>query len=170
MRFEYRANGVTQTKTLERFPFGARDFSCTVSPGGDRSASANFTDLWTGDESPNAGWGLTLFHIDDGIFAIWYTYDLDGEPTFFVLATSRQPDDSFSGTIFRQRNGTPFLQITDQPASPAADAVGSAVLRFSDGDSASFSYTLGGVSQTKPIARLVVGSRPAECQAGPAGG
>jgi hypothetical protein len=170
MQFQYTAGGVTQSKQLERFPFGARDFSCTISPGGDRSGSANYTDLWTGAESANAGWGLTLFHIGNDIFAIWYTYDLDGEATFFVVATSRQADDSYSGTIFRQRNGTPFLQIADQPASPAADAVGSATLRFTDGDSASFTYALGGVSQTKPIARLVVGSRATECQTGPAGG
>ena len=137
----------------------------TTSPDGDRSRTANYTDLWTGGESGNAGWGLTLFHIDEGLFAIWYTYDLDGEATFFVIAGSRQSDGSFAGTIFRQRNGTPFLQITDQPASPASDAVGSATLRFSDGDSATFSYSLGGVTQSKPIVRLVVGARPTECQA-----
>lgn len=164
LQFQYTADGVTQSKALERFPFGARDFSCTVSPDGDRSGSANYTDLWTGGDAANAGWGLTLFHIDSGIFAIWYTYDLDGEATFFVIATSRQSDGSFTGTIFRQRNGTPFLQIADQPASPASDPVGNATFRFDDGDSASFSYALGGVSQTKPIVRLLVGSRPTDCQ------
>ena len=34
--------------------------------------------------------------------------------------------------------------------------VGSAELRFSDGQTGSFSYTLEGVSQSKPIRRFVV--------------
>jgi alpha-tubulin suppressor-like RCC1 family protein/Tol biopolymer transport system component len=165
LAFDYTAFGTTQSKTLVRFPFGARNFSCTVDPDGDRSRTANYTDLWTGGESANAGWGLTLFHIDSGMFAIWYTYDLDGEATFFVIAASRQADDSYAGTIFRQRNGTPFLQISDQLASPASDPVGTASFRFTDGDSATFDYSLGGISQSKPIVRLRVGSRASECQA-----
>jgi alpha-tubulin suppressor-like RCC1 family protein/Tol biopolymer transport system component len=163
--FEYTALGSTRTRQLESFPFGNRGFSCSASPQASRDSASNYTDLWTGAEAPNAGWGLTLFHIDDGIFAIWYTYDLDGEATFFVITTQRQADDSFRGEIFKQRNGTPFLQIDGQPASPSSDVVGNATLRFSDGDSASFRYVIGGVDQTKPIARLLVGSRATVCSA-----
>lgn len=161
--FEYTVSGTLQRKTLARFPFGPRGFSCSATPSGVRARATNYTDLWSGADVPDAGWGLTLFHIDDGIFAIWYTYDLDGEATFFVISAERQGDGSFRGPVFKQRNGTPLLQIDEQPPSADADTVGEASFRFSDGETASFSYTIGAVSQSKAITRLVVGSRPTEC-------
>jgi len=113
--------------------------------------------------NPNAGWGLTLFQIDSNLFGAWYTYDVDGEAIFLVLATSKQTDGSFTGSLFRQRNGTPFSMINGQPPSVGSDNVGSVTLRFSDGANGTFRYVVGGVDQTKPITRLLVGSRPTEC-------
>lgn len=162
LAFQYTALGITQTKTLGRFPFGTRTFACTSSPNASRDDADNVSDLWTGAVA-NAGWGLTLFHVDNSVFAGWYTYDTDGEAVFFVIATTRQADGSFTGPIVRQRNGVPFLQIDGQASSAGNDVVGNATFRFSDGDSGTFSYTVGTVVQSKPIVRLLVGSRPSEC-------
>ncbi len=161
--FDYTVQGTTQHKTLVPFPYGSRTFACTASPQAARDAATNYSDLWTGTV-PSAGWGLTVFHVDDSVFAGWYTYDSDGEAVFFVLATTRQADGSFRGPIFRQRNGVPFTQIADAPSSAGTDQIGQATLRFSDGDSGTFEYTVGAVSQSKPIARLLVGTRPSVCE------
>ena len=163
LEFDYNVQGVQQSKTLTRFPFGTRNFACTASPQAARDNASNYSDLWT-STVPNAGWGLTLFHVDASLFAGWYTYDADGEAVFFVLATTRQSDGSFAGSIFRQRNGTPFAQIADANASPGNDLVGDATFRFSDGDSGTFSYRIGAVNQSKSITRFLVGSRPSVCE------
>ena len=161
--FAYTVDGITQQKTLTAFPYGARTFACTASPNAARDGATNYSDLWTG-AGGNAGWGLTVFHVDNSLYAGWYTYDSDGEAVFFVLGTSRQADGSFRGPIFRQRNGVPFSQIDGAPSSGGTDQIGEATLRFSDGDSGTFAYTVGNVSQSKAIVRLLVGSRPSVCQ------
>ncbi len=162
LQFDYVADGVSQGKRMTRFPFGNRTFSCSATPDASRRGAGNVSDLWTGSgDSP--GWGLTLFQIDSNLFGAWYTYDADGEAVFFVLATSLQADGSFSGQLFRQRNGVPFPQINGQPPSPGNDVVGSVRLSFTDGATGTFRYVLGGVDQTKPIVRLLVGDQPTEC-------
>ncbi|MGQ0799719.1 MAG: RCC1 domain-containing protein [Pseudomarimonas sp.] len=163
LRFAYSADGVNQTKVLQKFPFGGRNFSCTTSPGSSRRDARNFTDLWSGAGS-NAGWGLTLLHVDDLIAGAWFTYDSDGEAVFFVISTTRQADGSFSGSIFRQRNGTPFSLIDNAAPSPGNDVIGSARFVFADGETASFAYTVNGVSQTRAINRLQVGNQAQVCQ------
>ncbi len=162
LEFSYTVDGVTQSKRMTRFPFGARTFSCATTPDASRTSAGNVSDLWTGT-NPNAGWGLTLFEIDDNLFGAWYTYDVDGEAIFLVMATAKQTDGSFTGSLFRQRNGTPFSLINGQPPSTGSDNVGTTTLRFTDGANGTFRYVVGGVDQTKPITRLLVGSKATEC-------
>jgi hypothetical protein len=128
---------------------------------------SNYSDVWYGGPS-NAGWGLFLNHVDDSLFAVWYTYDTDREPLFLVITTTRQADGSFSGPVFRQRNGTPFNLINAAPPSGGSDQIGTASFRFSNGEAGTFSYVLGAVNQSKPIVRLQVGDTPTECESVPA--
>jgi alpha-tubulin suppressor-like RCC1 family protein/Tol biopolymer transport system component len=163
LAFDYTVDGISQSKSLSRFPFGARTFACSTSTTQSRADAANYTDLWTGAD-PDAGWGLTLFHVDDLLVAIWYTYDTDGEAVFFLLTTTRQPDGSFAGAVFRQQDGTPFSAIDEALPSPGEDIIGSASLRFIDGETADFRYVLGGVDQTRRIQRLLVGNEANICR------
>jgi alpha-tubulin suppressor-like RCC1 family protein/Tol biopolymer transport system component len=163
LAFDYSVDGISQSKTLRRFPFGARTFACSTSTTQSRADAANYTDLWTG-AGTDAGWGLTLFHVDDLLVAIWYTYDTDGEAVFFLLTTTRQPDGSFSGEVFRQQDGTPFSAIDEAAPSPGADIIGSASLRFIDGETADFRYQIGAVDQTQRIIRLLVGNEANLCR------
>jgi len=167
--FAYAIDGVSQSKTLEKFPFGARNFTCSTSPGGSRVDATNYTDLWSG-AGDNAGWGLTILHVDNLIFAGWYTYDSDGEAVFFILSGSQQTDGSFAGNVSRQRNGTPFSMINGNLASPGSDVIGSMRLVFVDGQTANFSYTIGSINQTRSINRLLVGSEGQQCRSVNVGG
>lgn len=161
--FDYTVDGITQSKTLARFPLGQRTFACATAADADRSSAANYTDLWSG-AGDDAGWGLTLFHVDDLLVAIWYTYDTDGEAVFFLLTTTRQADGSFTGEIFRQRNGIPFSAIDQAEPSAGADVIGSTTLRFIDGQTADFGYRIGSVEQTRRITRLLVGDEANICR------
>ncbi|MBD8528263.1 PD40 domain-containing protein [Pseudomarimonas arenosa] len=163
MRFDYQIEGVNQSKTLQRFPFASRDIVCATAPNFSRSEALNYSDLWTGNED-NAGWGFTLYHFDSSLVAVWYTYDLDGEAVFFVVSTQQTGPARFSGEVYRQRNGTPFSAIDGSLPSSGGDLIGTARFDFIDGELADFSYEIGGVSQTRQIRRLLVGSEASVCR------
>lgn len=163
LQFDYSVDGVSQSKSMTRFPFGSRQLACRPAAEPGRQRSSNYSDVWWGGES-SSGWGLFINHLDDALFAVWYTYDVDREPLFLVLSTTRQADGSFAGEVFRQANGTPFSMIADAPPSATASAIGRASFRFSDGGNGVFSYTLGAVVQSKSISRLLVGTVASDCE------
>lgn len=161
MTFAYTVNGQSVTKSLSRFNFSGKDLLCKTSAAGRASAS-NYSDLWY---SPSAsGWGLHVSHLSDDLYATWYTYDLDREAIFLIGALRKQADGSFSGPVLRQRNGTPLAQINGSAASPGSDSVGTATVRFSNGENGTFSYTVGNVTQSKPISRLQFGNASSVCE------
>ncbi|HYE87777.1 MAG TPA: nidogen-like domain-containing protein [Vicinamibacterales bacterium] len=167
LRFDYSYNGQSQSKQLTRFPYGASQIVCRAGSTASRAAATNYSDVWWGG-SGNPGWGLFITHVDNNLFALWYTYDGDREPMFFVIGAARQSDGSFTGRVHRQRNGTPLLQINDAPASPGSMDVGSATFRFSNGETGTFSYIVGAVSDNKPISRFQFGTAAAICESTPA--
>jgi hypothetical protein len=164
MSFSYTIGNVTQTKQMTRFPFGAKDLVCKATSG-SRASASNYSDLWSSPGS--SGWGLQISHVDNDLYATWYTYDGDREAMFYVGATARQPDGSFTGTLVKQRNGTPYPQIAGQRPSPGSDPVGTATFRFTDGENGTFSYTVGNVTQSKPIRRSQFGSTTSVCEVVP---
>lgn len=164
LSFDWTVNGVSQREQLTRFPFGDRDIVCRPASG-SRAGATNYSDLWWTPAS--AGWGLQLSHVDATVYATWYTYDTDREAVHYQAVTTRQADGSFSGNLFRVRNGTPYAQIDGAPANGGADAVGTARFRFSDGERGSFEYTIGGTTQSKAIERTVFGNTPNVCSVEP---
>ncbi|MBD8526367.1 PD40 domain-containing protein [Pseudomarimonas arenosa] len=163
LRFEYQVGAVSQFKQLTRFPFGPRRLVCRPSSDPNREFASNYSDVWWGG-ADQSGWGLFLTHVGDGLFAIWYTYDLDHEPLFLSLLTQRQADGRFSGQVFRQADGLPFDQIDNQPPSPGAQAIGTVSFEFDNGAHGRFSYQIDGVNQTREIQRLQVGSVASSCE------
>lgn len=163
LRFDYQVGAVSQSKLLTRFPFGPRRLVCRASPDASRTFASNYSDVWWGG-AEQSGWGLFLTHIDEGLFAIWYTYDLDHEPLFLSLLTQRQADGSFSGEVFRQADGLPFDQINGQPPSSGAQAIGTVHFEFDHGASGRFTYSIDGQTQTREIQRLQVGNLASSCE------
>jgi hypothetical protein len=123
---------------------------------------------WRADES---GWGL--FTIDQGnvLLPTWFTYDAQGQASWFVVGSAAlQADGSYRGDVFRY-SGVPFGQITGR-AWETGGAVGTARLRFPSRDRMQFDYTVDGVSQSKELDRFVFGDNQLECSgstADPAG-
>ncbi|MFN9729164.1 MAG: hypothetical protein ACK59M_01700, partial [Pseudomonadota bacterium] len=135
----------------------------------DIADSSDYTGgWWRADES---GWGL--FTIDQGnvLLPTWFTYDTQGQATWFVIAgASLQDDGSYRGDVYRY-TGVPFAQISGT-ASETGTVVGSARLRFPARDRMIFDYTVDGVSQSKELNRFEFGDKRLECSgstADPAG-
>jgi hypothetical protein len=161
MRFQYEVGGSAQSRTLSRFAIGPLPTCRFVS--GSRASASNHSDIWWNPSE--SGWGLHLIESSGRMFAAWYTYAADGQPMWVTSLLSRQADGRFVGTLNRPISGTPFALINGPATSFPVPEVGSASLRFSDGEHASFAYTLDGVSQVKAIQRFVyAGPQQSVCE------
>ena len=121
----------------------------------------NYEGLWW--KSPagiESGWGINLAHQGDVIFATWFTYDSAGRAWWLSMTANRTATNVFSGTLYETR-GPAFSSVPFDPRAVAATPVGSATLTFSDNDNGTFSYTVNGISQIKPITREIFGPMPA---------
>ena len=122
--------------------------------------AVNYEGLWwnapAGSES---GWGMNLAHQSDVIFATWFTYDATGKPWWLSMTASRTAPGVFTGTLYQTR-GPAFNAVPFNPLAIVATAVGSGSLTFNDGNDATFSYSVNGISQTKSITREVFGALP----------
>ncbi|MEP6942186.1 MAG: hypothetical protein ABI981_04585 [Betaproteobacteria bacterium] len=120
----------------------------------------NYSGLWwrspAGSES---GWGLNVAHQGDVIFATWFTYNDAGNSLWVSMTANKVSDGLYSGTLYRSA-GPAFYSDPFDPSLVTRVAVGNASLTFTDGNNGFFSYTLNGVTQTKPITHQVFGPLP----------
>jgi hypothetical protein len=124
------------------------------------AVSVNYQGLWwrspAGSES---GWGINFAHQGDIIFVTWFTYDLTGRAWWLTMTAAKTAEGVYSGTI-NQTHGPAFSAVPFSPATVTATAVGTGTLSFTDANTGSFSYTVNGISQVKPITRQVFGPLP----------
>jgi hypothetical protein len=153
-QFAYTVNGVMQAKTLTRQVFGILP-ACTFGAQPNLALATNYQDLWwaspAGSES---GWGINLTEQSNVIFGTWFTYDLDGSPLWLSVTATNTAAGVFMGTLFRT-TGPPFDAMPFDPAKVVRTPVGTATFTFSDGNNATFAYTVNGISQAKAITRQV---------------
>lgn len=123
--------------------------------------AANYTDIWWNPKE--SGWGVTLTHHNDKVFAAWYVYDLDGQPFWMVMTDGvfTNGDRTFSGDVYRT-TGPSFRAEPFRAADVKVTRIGTARIDFDDDDqNASIAYTVGGQSVAKRITRQPFGSAPA---------
>lgn len=114
--------------------------------------AVDYTDLWWNpDES---GWGLKLIqHASRNIFGVWYTYELDGSRTWFVMpGGSWTSSSTFTGTLFAT-SGPGYTAQPFDPNQVQSRQVGTATITFSDANNGTFSFTVDGISGVKVITR-----------------
>jgi len=161
--FAYAVNGVAQTKTLTREVFGPLP-TCTFASPIDPALASNYQDLWwaqpAGSES---GWGVNLTQQGSIIFVTWFTYDETGAPLWLAATTTPTSPMSFTGTLYRT-SGPPFFSVPFNPASVTLTPVGSVMITFVTGNSATFAYTVNGISQSKSITREILVAPGTLCQ------
>ena len=133
-------------------------FACIANPAN----AQNYSDIWW--NPAESGWGLTIADHNSQLFAVWYTYDVNGRPTWFTIpgGTFSNGKRNFSGDIYQTAGpayNQPFVasQVT-------ATKVGTASFDFSPAGQAagkaSFTYSIGTVNQTKIIERQPFGNAP----------
>lgn len=137
----------------------------------DLAAATNYQDIWwagTSTSSPTeSGWGINFTHQGDNVFASWFTYDLDGTPLWLVGTTQKTAPGVYKGAIYRPSG--PRFDAYDKSQFKANPSVGNVTLTFSDGNNATFDYTVqlagmaGPVTQKKTITRQPFGGAGTAC-------
>jgi hypothetical protein len=161
--FSYTVNGVSQNKAITREIFATLP-TCLFVGAPDYSLTTNFQDLWwAAPRGSESGWGINFTHQSDIIFATWFTYNLDGSPLWLVVTAPKIAINTYSGTLY-QTTGPAFDAVPFDISKVTATAVGSATITFTDGNDASFAYTVNGISQAKPITRESFRVPGTQCQ------
>ncbi|HEV2039911.1 MAG TPA: hypothetical protein VGT81_07675 [Casimicrobiaceae bacterium] len=161
--FAYTVNGVSQTKNITHEVFGPLP-TCRFGALSDLTLATNYQDLWwNSPPESESGWGINLAQQGTRIFATWFTYDHDHTPMWLVATMLNTAPATYIGTLYRT-TGPAFNAVPFNPAGIVATSVGTATLTFADGNTATFSYTVNGVPQTKPITREVFVPPGTVCQ------
>jgi len=162
--FSYTVNGISQNKAITREVFGTLPSCAAAASSASLAAATNYQDLWwAAPAGAESGWGINLNHESDTIFATWFTYDLDGSSMWLVVTAGKTAPGVYSGTLYRT-SGPAFNSVPFNPANVVSTAVGSATFTFRDGNTASFAYTVNGISQNKNITREVFSGNGTVCQ------
>ena len=139
----YTINGVAGTKQLTRLGFGPVD----------STPVASYADLWWGGTSQN-GWGITVNQQYRTLFNLWYTYDRDGKPTWFVMPGGTwTAANTYTAAVYRA-SGPPWLGVQYDASRHSVTQVGTVTFTFTDAQNAAMSYTIDGVSGTNALTRL----------------
>ncbi len=138
----YTINGASGTKAIQRQPFGVAD----------PTPIAAYGDLWWGGNAQN-GWGVAINQQYRTLFSVWYTYDTSGKTVWYVIpGGSWTAANVFTGTAYRT-TGSPWAGAAYNLAALIAQPVGTVTFTFNDLNNAVMSYTIDGVSGSKPIVR-----------------
>ncbi len=169
--FAYSLNGSERSIAIARYDLGTGPQPTCASSAStqDFAAAANYQDLWWVANGAEPGWGVNIAHQGDTLFATWYTYDVDGTPLWLSALAIRQGlSNVYAGPIYRSSG--PRYDRYDAALLQSAQA-GAATLTFTDGNHATFAYTMtytqfpGSISQAKPITRFPLGSPGTVCAA-----
>ena len=139
---DYTINGVTGHKAITRQLFGAEVSGAPLRGLGD---------MWWGGATQN-GWGIAVLQQYKSLFSVWFTYDAQGKPTWFVMPAGTWTSSStYEGKLYRT-TGSPWLGHVYDPAMLKVIEIGSYKMKFI-GDTATFDYTIDGVPGTMPLVR-----------------
>jgi len=137
----YTIDGVSGRKAIQRQDFGPPDDASTIQAG----------DMWWGGPSQN-GWGIAVLQQYRSLFAVWFTYDAAGEPTWYVMPSGSWSDSrTWQGRLYSTTSSAWLGRAYDSSLLHSTD-VGPFRLRFS-GDTATFDYTVEGSAGTLALQR-----------------
>ena len=159
----YSVNGVAVSKSITKQVFASPGAAQCVPTTASRASATNFTDLWFASPAfSESGWGINITQQGNTMFATLFTYDQAGQPLWLVMsAGQRTGGNNFNGALYQTRgngafNAQPWPGVT-------VSQVGNMQLTFSNGENGTLTYSVNGVTVTKPITRQVFSTPFAVC-------
>lgn len=119
VELSYRINGISATKSMVRqvagetradAPFGLEmrwRAPCQYCRDNRAAAPAHVGGLWWGDRAED-GWSVSVTPQRASFFGIWFTFALDGSPTWYVMPSGSWLGNRYSATMFRAQ-ASPWL-------------------------------------------------------------
>jgi hypothetical protein len=139
-------DGVTVAKQLQRLDIAPDTVPIGVNYIGD---------MWWGGEAQD-GWGVAIAQQQGGLFSVWFTYDANGKPTWYVMPGGEWDvyGRTYSGPMIRT-TGSPWLGAQYDPAQLKVASQGTYTLQFPYGVStaATLEYSIDGRSGTLALKR-----------------
>ena len=158
-RVEVFASQDAAREPVESLAFEVRErIEVAVFPPPTRPLT-DYTGMWW--NPLESGWGLSLHQsaASDAMFGAWFVYGASGAPEWYTLQGGQWTGATrWTGPIYRTSG--PFFAGPDyDPRLVLVQAAGTAVLDFRQAPGeegrARFTYTIGGVTTTKVVTRLV---------------
>jgi len=169
-QFDYTINAVTRSKQIVLQEFASPVPTCSWGGQQGLALAGNYQDMWWSDPPGfEAGWGINLAHQGDVIFATWFTYGQNQQPWWLILVAQKTGANAYSGTLSTV-TGSPYDAATFDPTKSVESEIGTGSLTFTDGNHATFSYSLYDpqkatqVEQAKQITRQVFAAPGTICQ------
>ncbi|APV48530.1 hypothetical protein BWI17_01800 [Betaproteobacteria bacterium GR16-43] len=132
---------------VERKKLTRQDFR-----GGTPAPLVGIGGMWWGGAS-QGGWGISLMQQYGGLFSVWFTYDEDSKPTWFVMPEGQWENaNTYSGPLYKTK-GSPVFFATYDPSKFQIFPVGTFRFRFSDLDHGTFEYNAEGHTGSMAIER-----------------
>jgi hypothetical protein len=138
--------------TLGAATYGRGMFKVAVASAGPSS----YEGLWWGGPQED-GWGMSIAQSAGKLFAAIYVYDAVGRATWYTMTGGAWDAGfrTFSGALYKPSGS--YFGAYDPARFAIGAAVGQMSLRFDTLDSATFDYTINGVSGSKALSRLAFG-------------
>jgi hypothetical protein len=139
--------GVTRMeKNIARYDF-SKDSASPVQGVGD---------LWWGGPA-QSGWGVSIMEQPGGLFSVWFTYDENGEPTWFAMTDGQWTSaNTYEGRMHQATSSGWFGVPYDATRFRATD-VGPYKLRFLGANAAQLEYNVNGRTGTLDLSRTPFG-------------
>jgi len=126
-------------------------------------AKPNYQGVWwNAPPGSESGWGINFAHQGDTIFATWFTYGADGKPLWLIAVLAKTDTGVYSGSISTV-TGPAYDSVPFDSSKIVETQVGTMTVTFSGNDSATMTYTVNGINQTKTIVRQIFASPVPTC-------
>jgi hypothetical protein len=107
---------------------------------------------------------VNIAHQGSVLFVTWFTYAADGKGLWLVGSNvTRTGPETYSGALQRV-SGPAWNAIPWNPNSVSRLTVGSVTLQFTDASNGTMTYTVDGITQSKPITRQIYSGPLTVCQ------
>lgn len=160
--FTYTVNDVTLSRAISRQLVDGTVPTCSIATSG--SQEQDFTGHYASQHV--ASLGFYLNHHGDNIFAVWYSYDPSGNPTWFVMPDARRVDGytaNYRGTVYKTIAWSYRAQLWN-PAMVAATPIGKGEIGYASASSFYFKYIEGSSEEPLFLTRLLFAKPLTACR------
>jgi hypothetical protein len=143
------ANNGTLNVTING-AFSSKSITRTIFAAGATLPAVDYTDLWW---KPNESWGVSLTQEFGIIVAVWFAYDANGKPIWYVASNCPVSGNGCTGDLYQVTGGS-ALTAAWNGLSIVVTKVGAVTFAFTAANNGSMSYAINGVTANRVIARL----------------